>query len=216
MEPTSDVARLRKEYLLHGLRRHELDPDPVIQFRRWLEEALATAGTMEGNAMTVATATPDGAPSARVVLLKGFSKDGFVFYTNYESRKGRQLSANPRAALNFYWPWLERQVQVEGTASQLGRDASANYFNSRPLGSRFGALASRQSEAVASRLHLERQLTEARLTYRDRPPLPDYWGGYLVRPIRFEFWQGRENRLHDRFLYLPAEGSGWHITRLSP
>jgi pyridoxamine 5'-phosphate oxidase len=216
MDSTVDVARLRKEYSLHGLRRRDLDPDPFVQFRRWLEEALATAGAMEGNAMTVATATPDGVPSARVVLLKGFSKDGFVFYTNYESRKGRQLAVNPRLALNLHWPWLERQVQVEGSASQLDRVASAAYFNSRPLGSRLGALASHQSEIVADRMQLERQLAAASSTYGDQPPLPDYWGGYVVQPVRFEFWQGRENRLHDRFLYLPAKRSGWHLQRLSP
>lgn len=216
MSSASDVAGLRKEYTLRGLRRRDLAPDPLAQFRVWFDEAAKTAGPQEPNAMTLATATPDGAPSARVVLLKGFGPEGFSFYTNYESRKGRQLAVNPRAALSFFWPWLERQVQVEGNVVTMSREDSERYFQLRPLGSRYGALASRQSEVIEDRGRLERQAAEAQATYGQDPPMPDYWGGYRVVPARLEFWQGRENRLHDRFVYLPAPDGGWQIQRLSP
>ncbi|MBV9488380.1 MAG: pyridoxamine 5'-phosphate oxidase [Verrucomicrobia bacterium] len=211
-----DVARLRKEYLLQGLRRSELAPDPFRQFEAWFDEAAKTSGQQEPNAMTLATSTPDGAPSARVVLLKGFGPEGFAFYTNYKSRKGQQLASNPRAALSFYWPWLERQVQIEGNVVRMSREDSEAYFRLRPLGSRYGALASRQSRPLEDRAELERNVAEAEAVHGPNPPMPSFWGGYRVLPARFEFWQGRENRLHDRFVYLPKPEGGWEIQRLSP
>jgi pyridoxamine 5'-phosphate oxidase len=216
MSSALDVERLRKEYTMHGLHRRDLASDPFGQFKAWFEEAVKTGGPHEPNAMNLATATPDGVPSVRVVLLKGFGPDGFLFFTNYGSRKGRHLAANPRAALNFHWPWLERQVAIEGDVSKVSREESEGYFRRRPLGSRYGALASQQSEVVEGRSQLERQLAEVQSRYGQDPPTPENWGGYRVRPYRFEFWQGRENRLHDRFIYLPAPGGGWRIQRLSP
>jgi pyridoxamine 5'-phosphate oxidase len=217
MELTADVAALRKEYTSRGLRRAELDPDPFQQFKLWFDESVRTAGDREPNAMTLATASKHGVPSARIVLLKGFSERGFIFFTNYESRKARDLLENPRAALNFHWPWLERQIQVEGGAEKVSREESKIYFDKRPIGSRLGAMVSQQSSVIESRELLERRLDKVAADYRnDAPPVPDFWGGYLVRPERFEFWQGRENRLHDRFLYSKAGTSEWRIERLSP
>ena len=216
MSAALDVERLRKEYTMYGLRRSDLALDPFVQFNAWFEEAIKTGGPHEPNAMSLATATPDGVPSVRVVLLKGFGPEGFLFFTNYGSRKGRHLAANPRAALNFHWSWLERQVAIEGNVSKVSREESEEYFRRRPLGSRYGALASQQSQPVEGRSQLERQLAEAQARYGQDPPAPENWGGYRVRPYRFEFWQGRENRLHDRFIYLPGPEGGWHIQRLSP
>ena len=216
MSSALNVERLRKEYTLHGLRRSDLASDPFAQFNAWFEEALKTGGPHEPNAMSLATATPDGIPSVRVVLLKGYGPEGFLFFTNYDSRKGRHLAANPRAALNFHWSWLERQVAIEGDVSKVSREESEGYFRKRPLGSRYGALASSQSQPVEGRSELERRLAELQARYGQDPPTPDNWGGYRVRPNRFEFWQGRENRLHDRFIYLPGPDGGWQIQRLSP
>ena len=217
MELTADVARLRKEYTLRGLHRTELNPDPFLQFKQWFDESVRTAGDREPNAMTLATASRQGVPSARVVLLKGFSERGLTFFTNYESRKAHDLAENPRAALNFHWPWLERQIQIEGSVEKVGREESQIYFNKRPMASRLGAIISRQSSIIESREILERSLETVAAEYRDRvPPVPEFWGGYLVSPERFEFWQGRENRLHDRFLYSKEGSGGWRIDRLSP
>ena len=210
-----DIAELRKEYTRAGLSESDVSPNPVEQFRRWFDEALA-ADLHEPNAMTVATATPDGAPSVRVVLLKGFDGRGFVFYTNYEGRKGRELEENPRAALLFYWGELERQVRIEGTASRTGEEESDAYYASRPRGSRLGALASRQSSMIGSREQLEGRLASLEREYEGRDvPRPPYWGGYRVEPESFEFWQGRENRLHDRLAYRRDHGA-WKIQRLQP
>jgi pyridoxamine 5'-phosphate oxidase len=219
MEPAVDVAELRKEYTLSGLHRKDLCPDPFDQFRLWFEESVRTAGDREPNAMTLATASRDGIPSVRVVLLKSFSARGVMFFTNYESRKAQQLAENPRAALNFHWPWLERQVQMEGLVQKVSREESKAYFDRRPLGSRLGAMVSRQSSLIESRAVLEERLSALKEEYPEgSPPLPDFWGGYLVVPERFEFWQGRENRLHDRFLYTQSAdgGEGWKIDRLGP
>jgi pyridoxamine 5'-phosphate oxidase len=217
MNTTSDVADLRKEYTLLGLRRDQLVPDPFVQFRLWFEESVRVAGSDEPNAMTLATAGKDGRPSARVVLLKGYGPSGFAFFTNYESRKAQQLAENPFAALNFYWPWLERQIQIEGTIDRVTRKESEKYFNRRPKGSRLGAIASRQSEVVPNREILERRLAELAATYAETdPPTPETWGGYRLVPDRFEFWQGRENRLHDRFCYVRTSENLWRIDRLSP
>ena len=217
MEATIDVAALRKEYTLNGLFRKDLHLDPFEQFRIWFEESVKTAGDREPNAMTLATVDGAGRPSARVVLLKGFDNGGFTFFTNYQSRKAEQLSQNPYAALNFHWPWLERQVEIEGRVNKVTRRESEIYFNKRPLGSRFGALASVQSSVIENRQQLERRLAAIKAQYPEGdPPAPDFWGGYRLFPDRIEFWQGRENRLHDRFLYSRQEGNSWRIDRLSP
>ena len=210
-----NVADLRKEYTRAGLSESDVDPEPVEQFRRWFEEALA-AGLHEPNAMIVATARPDGLPSARVVLLKGFDDRGFVFYTNYEGRKGRELEENPRAALLFYWGELERQVRIEGTASRVSEEESDAYYAGRPRGSRLGALASEQSRVVGSREVLEGRIRTLEAEYEGRDvPRPAFWGGYRVEPEAMEFWQGRENRLHDRLVYRRGDG-GWRMERLQP
>ena len=210
------VAQLRREYLLQTLHEHEVDPDPIRQFAHWFEQARRTTSG-EVNAMTLATATPDGIPSARIVLLKDVDERGFVFYSNYESRKGRELAANPNAALVFYWPELERQVRISGTVERVTRDESARYFHSRPFGSRIGALASRQSEPLPDRDELEERVHRLTLEYRGREvPLPPAWGGYRLVPAALEFWQGRPGRLHDRLRYTRAADGTWTIERLSP
>jgi pyridoxamine 5'-phosphate oxidase len=217
MDDTLDVARLRKEYTLHGLHRKDLLPNPIQQFKAWFEESVRTAGDREPNAMTLATADREARPAARVVLLKGFDARGFVFFTNYESRKGRDLGENPRAALNFHWPWLERQIQIEGNATKVSRDESQAYFDKRPLKSRLSAIISPQSNPVSSRAELEQRFEQVSAQYADRnPPVPEFWGGYRVAPERMEFWQGRENRLHDRFLYTITIDGSWRIERLGP
>lgn len=209
------LSDLRKEYTRAGLRESDAEPDPSEQFRRWFDEALA-AGLHEPNAMVLATAGPDGAPSARVVLLKGFDGRGFVFYTNYEGRKGREIEANPRAALLFYWGELERQVRVEGAVARVSEEESDAYYASRPRGSRLGALASQQSRLVESREVLEGRIRHLEAEYEGREvPRPSFWGGYRVQPETFEFWQGRENRLHDRLVYHRTSG-GWKMERLQP
>ena len=214
-----NVSDVRREYGLAGLSESELAGDPVEQFNRWLEQARAVSPE-EFTAMTLATADREGRPSARVVLLKGVDERGFVFYTNAGSRKGRELLANPRAALVFYWGMLDRQVRVEGTAEPTSREESEAYFASRPLGSRLSAWASPQSRPVAGRAELERRMREAGERFAGGPvPLPAVWGGFRIRPEAVEFWQGRPDRLHDRLLYIRtagAGGEGWRIERLAP
>jgi len=205
----------RKGYLRFGLSETDVDPDPIRQFHRWFEEA-TLAEIPEANAMTLATATPQGQPSARVVLLRGYDERGFAFFTNYESRKGRELDANPRAALVFHWHDLERQVRIEGAVERVSADESDAYFQSRPAGSRLGAWASRQSEVIPSRADLEARTRQLETRYPDGLiPRPDHWGGYRVIPEIIEFWQGRPSRLHDRLRYS-KQGSLWLIERLSP
>ena len=209
------AARLRKEYTRAGLTESDADSDPIAQFRRWFGEALA-ADLHEPNAMILATATPDGRPSARVVLLKGFDERGLVFYTNYEGRKGAELEANPYCALVFYWAELERQVRVEGHARRVTEKEADEYFRSRPRGSQLGARVSEQSRPVGGREALEEKLRWLEAEYEGREVLrPHFWGGYRVEPDSIEFWQGRENRLHDRLLYRLSDGE-WGRERLQP
>jgi pyridoxamine 5'-phosphate oxidase len=196
------------------LRRDDLDPDPVVQLRRWLDEARAT-GIGLPEAMTLATASRDGAPSARMVLLKDVDDDGLSFFTNYDSRKGLELAENPRAALVLYWHPLGRQVRVEGTVARLPEAASDEYFRSRPVGSRLSAAVSPQSEVIASREDLEAAAEQLGRVAGDDVPRPESWGGYRLAPTLWEFWQHRLDRLHDRFRYRPGE-AGWIVERLAP
>lgn len=207
------LNRLRKNYQKGELLERQINPNPFRQFEIWFEEALKS-NIYEPNAMILATSIYNK-PSARVVLLKGYDENGFKFYTNYKSRKGQELSANPNAALLFYWMELERQVRIEGTVEKLSTEESLDYFNSRPLESRFGALASNQSEIIPNREYLERKFLELKEKYGDNPPMPDDWGGFLLIPNLFEFWQGRPSRLHDRIVY-EINQNNWKIYRLSP
>ncbi len=210
-----DLGDLRRDYGRSSLEREDLDPDPIAQFTAWFAEAqVAEAG--EPNAMTLATTDTDGQPSARIVLLKSVDQAGFVFFSDYRSRKGRELEANPRAALCFHWATLQRQVRILGVVRRLDRDAAAAYFRTRPRGSRLGAWASTQSETLPGRAPLEAEVARLDLEYPGNEiPLPPHWGGYVVAPHEIEFWQGRSDRLHDRFQYTHTE-SGWHCARLSP
>jgi pyridoxamine 5'-phosphate oxidase len=204
-----------RPYLKSSVADGQLAADPFAQFALWFGQA-AESEPHEANAMILATAASDGQPSARTVLLKRFDERGFVFFSNYDSRKGRELQLNPQAALLFYWPSLERQVRIEGAVERLPQQESAEYFNSRPEGSRLGAWASPQSEPVADRVELEaRYLETAGRFPAGEVPLPPFWGGYLVVPERLEFWQGRQDRLHDRFLYRRSEAV-WVQQRLAP
>jgi pyridoxamine 5'-phosphate oxidase len=233
------IADIRREYNLAGLRRSDLNPDPIAQFRSWFDQALGarTSGRVRGtliniyksllglgsaeridvNAATLATADKDGRPSARVVLLKGVDERGFIFFTNYDSRKGREITENPNAALVFYWPDQERQVCIVGLASKVPQAESDAYFKSRPRGSRLAAWASRQSEVIEDRGVLEERWREFEAKYPgEEIPTPPNWGGFVLAPTRIEFWQGRPSRLHDRFRYAKQPDASWLIERLSP
>jgi pyridoxamine 5'-phosphate oxidase len=206
---------MRREYTREALAEADVDADPVVQFGRWFELA-EQAGLLEPHAMTLATATPDGRPSARMVLLRGFDERGFCFYTNYQSRKGDELAANPRAALVFWWDKLERQVRVEGRVERTSRAESEAYFASRPPGSQLSAAASPQSRVIEDRATLERRVAELATAMPDgQLQLPEFWGGYRLVPDVVEFWQGRPNRLHDRLRYRRA-GDTWKLERLAP
>jgi pyridoxamine 5'-phosphate oxidase len=216
MDVPRDPAASRYEHIGKGLRRSDLNRDPIKQFASWFTGAIE-AGIRDVNAMSLATAGPDARPSVRIVLLKSFDHDGFVFFTNYESEKGRQLEANPYAALAFYWVELDRQVRISGKTERTSREESQAYFHSRPIGSQLSAWASRQSEVLDGRRVLDARMAAITERFADKAiPLPPHWGGYRVKPETIEFWQGRANRLHDRFRYTRQANGTWSIDRLAP
>lgn len=210
------ISDLRREYTLSGLHERDLDPSPFKQFERWFQQALS-AELLDATAMTLATSSREGKPSARIMLLKDFDEKGFVFFTNYESRKGRELDENPYAAIVFFWAEFERQVRIDGRVSRISREESAEYFHSRPIGSQLGAWASHQSKVIDAPELLEDQLNQFETQFKGKPiPMPAFWGGLLLSPETIEFWQGRPNRLHDRLRYTLQQDGSWLIERLSP
>ncbi|MFD5805105.1 pyridoxamine 5'-phosphate oxidase [Streptomyces sp. NPDC127020] len=213
-----DLASMRKQYRAEGLAESELAAGPVEQFARWFKQAAMEGGLFEPNAMVVSTADAEGRPSSRTVLLKHFDEQGFVFYTNYDSRKGRELGSNPYVSLLFPWHPMARQVIVTGVARRTGRDETAAYFRSRPHGSRLGAWASAQSSVVTGREGLDAAYAElaGRYPAGEQVPVPPHWGGFRVAPREVEFWQGRENRLHDRLRYVAEADGSWRVERLAP
>ena len=210
----TDLADLRRDFESHGLLESEVAANPFAQFSAWMNDALS-ADIIDPNAMTVSTVGGDGRPSARVVLLKFFDDQGFVFFTNYDSQKGVDLINNPFTVFHFFWPQLNRQVAIYGRVEKTAREESEKYFNSRPVDSRVGAWASNQSRTIESREVIEKRFNEFREKFGDDVPLPPFWGGFRLTPDRFEFWQGRQNRLHDRIVYQLTDNN-WNIVRLSP
>jgi pyridoxamine 5'-phosphate oxidase len=216
MQITRDPAGSHYEHAVEGLRRSDLDPDPIKQFANWFTAAIES-GIRDVNAMSLATTTTDCRPAVRIVLLKGFDHDGFVFFTNYDSEKGKQLEANPYAALAFYWIELDRQIRISGKVLKTSRKESQTYFHSRPVGSQLSAWASRQSEVIDARRVLDARMAEMTERFADKSvPLPPHWGGYRLEPDTIEFWQGRLSRLHDRFRYTRQQDDSWRIDRLAP
>jgi len=212
----SDIAGIRKTYSHKTLSEKDIDKDPIKQFDEWWQEAIASA-IDEANAMTLATASADGMPSARIVLLKGFSEDGFIFFTNYESYKGKQLMENPKACLVFFWKELERQVRITGVVQKISEKESDEYFHSRPLASQLGACVSPQSTVIENREWLEARYQELEKKIGSTVvQRPEHWGGYIVKPVIIEFWQGRPSRLHDRIEYSLQENGEWKAVRLAP
>jgi len=211
-----DLSDYRRNYDKMELLEHFLDNDPFVQFKKWFEEMEASKADSEVNAMNVSNIGLDGFPKNRIVLLKEYSSEGFIFYTNYGSEKGLAILKNSNVCLSFFWPELERQVIIKGTASKSSEEKAKEYFNSRPRGSQLGAWTSHQSSEIASRQVLDNTLSELELEFHDKEiPKPDFWGGFIVKPISFEFWQGRSNRLHDRILYT-EEQNNWTYKRLAP
>jgi pyridoxamine 5'-phosphate oxidase len=208
------IANLRTSYVAGTLEESDIGTDPVGMFADWMRAALKS-GIEEPNGMALATASPDGAPSVRIVLLRGFDERGFTFFTNYDSAKGQDLLTNPRAAATFWWQPLHRQVRISGRVERISRDESSAYFQSRPRGHQLGAWASPQSRPVRSRDELAQRAGEVETLFPGEVPIPDFWGGYRLSPDRIEFWQGRENRLHDRFLF-ERRGADWTVVRLAP
>lgn len=212
-----DLSDYRKSYEKSALLETTIKENPMEQFQKWFYEVEATDGLDEPNAMTVSTIGLDGFPKNRVVLMKKYTHEGFIFYTNYDSEKGRAIAANPSLCLSFFWPNLERQVIIKGTAEKLAENLSDGYFESRPVGSQLGAVVSNQSEVIGSREVLEKELEALEKKYEGKEiPRPSNWGGFLVRPVSIEFWQGRPNRLHDRIRYILQEDYNWKIERLAP
>ena len=209
-----NLFELRRDYSMQELSESSVASDPFVQFGDWFDEYVNSA-PLEPNAFVLSTADSEGRPSSRVLLLKGFDEDGFVFFTNYESKKARDLDANPNASLNFFWPELERQVRVSGIAERTSAEESKAYFDSRPEASRIGAWASKQSRFLSDRKELEERVNEIRARFADEIPYPQFWGGYRIAPTSFEFWQGRPSRLHDRICY-EKEGATWNIFRVYP
>lgn len=214
MVDNTKLAALRHDFDRAGLRESDANADPVEQFRSWLETAISS-GVKDANAMTVSTVGVDGRPSARVVLLKYFDRSGLTFFTNYTSRKGRELEHRPFAEFHFFWPDLERQISIAGRVEKASHQLSEEYFLSRPLASRIGAWASEQSSEITSRETLEERVEFFQDKFGEDVPLPDFWGGFTMKPDRFEFWQGRKSRLHDRLVYTLENGE-WRIARLAP
>ena len=211
-----NIADLRKEYAAQSLLETDVAANPITQFSTWWQQAL-DSDIDEANAMTLATASCDGLPSARIVLLKGFNSNGFVFFTNYKSYKAIQLEENPKACLLFFWKELERQVRLVGLVKKVTAEENDSYYNSRPKYSRLGAIVSPQSQVIESRQWIDEQFLSLVEKYKDKEPTrPDYWGGYIVKPIIIEFWQGRPSRLHDRIQYTLEENGAWKIERLAP
>lgn len=214
MQEKNEIRNMRLSYERDQLIESDIDINPFAQFNRWFDLVLKS-GIVEPNAMTIATATKNGVPSARVVLLKDFDEKGFTFFTNYRSRKGKDLLENPIAAILFWWKEFERQIRIEGKIEKISKEESQKYFNVRPLKSRYGALASNQSESVTGREILEKKFAELEKQFGENPPMPENWGGYKLIPNKFEFWQGRRDRLHDRICYEKVKGN-WEIYRLQP
>jgi pyridoxamine 5'-phosphate oxidase len=211
-----ELQNLRQDYSAASLSETSINVNPIKQFDIWFNEAVK-ADIHEPNAMTLATATTDGRPSARIVLLKGFDMNGFAFYTNYLSRKGKELTKNPNAAVVFFWGELERQVRIEGNIEKLSKEQSEKYFQSRPKGSQIGALVSPQSQEIDSRDVLEAKMSQLEAEYADKEiPKPSFWGGYILKPRLIEFWQGRSSRLHDRIAYKKIDNKNWKKVRLAP
>ncbi len=216
MEKSPDPLSRQYDHPVGGLHRRDLDPDPIRQFANWFTAAIE-AKIRDVNAMSLATATSGGTPSVRIVLLKGFDQEGFIFFTNYESQKGKELIANPQAALAFYWIELDRQIRISGPVERTSREESERYFHSRPSNSQLGAWASHQSQAVDGRRVLDARLAQMTERFEGKViPLPPHWGGFRVQPQMMEFWQGRPNRLHDRFRYRKTRDGGWVRERLAP
>lgn len=212
---SSELTDLRRDYAFETLSRSSVAHSPFVQFAKWMDEALSSA-IIDANAMMISTVDAESRPSSRVVLLKDFGESGFTFFTNYDSKKGQDLAVNPNTVLHFFWPELERQINIRGTAAKVSREESETYFRSRPVESRIGAWASNQSTVLSSREELEKRVEDLRAKFDGEDiPLPPFWGGFRVAPDRFEFWQGRPSRLHDRISY-ELKGSDWEISRLSP